>query len=1265
MNGFLNVENEQIGRLGSQQAVELFRDILWAEARRLGILPEIRISERITAPDGGIDASSNNTTGIESELIKANYSGFQIKTGTTFVLTDGALQNELFRRNQPVQKENLGESVVHCLDANGYLTFVCFGLDPNEQETNRAITKIKEWLATCGYQNAIVRIWGQTTIKGFLGDFPSIRLMVNGRGSGGVFETLDGWKMHGDMKPEVLTLGEPQKEIIQEIREQLLANTDAIHLRIVGESGVGKTRLVLESLNEEKIRSLVVYTDNPSQLENQGFLGQIGMADNAFEIVLVLDECSQDVAVRYWNRVQSLGKRIRLITIYNEGSERAGTTKLLPIPPLGDDQVAQILKQYGVPEEHVRRWASFCEGSPRWAGIIGENLQSNSKDILKEPDNVPVINRYIAGTDDPTSQAVRERMLIMRFLSLFKRFGFKPPVAEEATAIFGLVNKYDNSITRARFDEHIKNLHDRKILQGEKTYYITPKPLQVKLWIEWWDQHSAAAFDINDFTKLPPALISGFNEMFRFAQESQAAMKTVEYLLGDSGPFADGLLLKEERESDFFLALAEAAPEKALERLETTVAKWNNEQLLEFKTGRRQVIWAIERIAVWEGLFVRAMRVLLRLAEAENDRIYSNNATGTFKDFFSIFTATEESPLIRLPLLEELLFSKDPVKENIAIQALSLALENHFTRAVGAEYQGIRREPHLWDPREHPKETREYTNKVWEMLMAALNVVTENSKNSIMTTLMHQTQVFGRNPGSSELALDSARKILQQGGNKNDLIEAVVHILYYGHDELPQEIKSKWEEFYKELVPDDLSSLLNRYVAMNLTEDYFRKRDEYDEQGKEKRIADLADKAYQDQSELLKNIPWLVTDEAGNGYVFGHALGEKDKEKKLLNIILEARRNTPEEKRPSQYFLGGYLRTIFEENPSKWELLFGDLSKEELFVPLLPELAWRAGITDQIMENILSLVEDGKINPVLLSHFKYGVSIRELGEKTLEQFVMVLMGQSKKITSSIALDVFSRYYVDKESGHEIPKDLTLAVLTDPMFFAESDERADVMDDYTWSQTANKFLEKYGADKEAVVKIGTLMLNSLGNSGSIVDHADRYVRGILMKISEAYPNELWLKALDSLEEKGYFIFKHWLSSNEFFDARDHANPSVIGKIKLDALWAWIDKDVEKRAWFIANMVPNVFSNDPGQVCLAREILIRYGDREDVRRNLAANFFTEGWSGEASEHHKKMLEAILPLRKKETDQRVIRWLDDYINQRKRAIENAKTEEERSDF
>ena len=161
---------------------------------------------------------------------------------------------------------------------------------------------------------------------------------------------------------------------------------------------------------------------------------------------------------------------------------------------------------------------------------------NHPEDILKPPGTVNVWKRYIVGSDDPNSQEVRQRRLVLQHIALFKRFGYGRPVAVEAEAIARMVQGVDPQITQPRFRAIVRSLINRKILQGENTLYITPKLLHIKLWIDWWDTYGEG-FSFEDLTSLPPSLLNWFFEMFEYAVGSPAASRTVRELLGENGLF--------------------------------------------------------------------------------------------------------------------------------------------------------------------------------------------------------------------------------------------------------------------------------------------------------------------------------------------------------------------------------------------------------------------------------------------------------------------------------------------------------------------------------------------------------------------------------------------------------------------------------------------------------------------------------------------------------------------------------------------------------
>lgn len=122
--------------------------------------------------------------------------------------------------------------------------------------------------------------------------------------------------------------------------------------------------------------------------------------------------------------------------------------------------------------------------------------------------------------------------------------------------------------------------------------------------------------------------------------------------------------------------------------------------------------------------------------------------------------------------------------------------------------------------------------------------------------------------------------------------------------------------------------------------------------------------------------------------------------------------------------------------------------------------------------------------------------------------------------------------------------------------------------------------------------------------------------------------------------------------------------ILQAIPVNMIWEWVEKDVEKHARYLASFVPNRLFRDKEKTCLARELLCRYGLREDVRHSLMANFSTEGWSGPASLHFQNKKQGLLDFKRDEQQPNVVQWIDEYVASLDRQIEREKLDEERTD-
>ena len=951
----------------------------------------------------------------------------------------------------------------------------------------------------------------------------------------------------------------------------------------------------------------------------------------------------------------------------NDYEEKSGDITYYDTPPLEDEQVRNIIiREYQIPADQADRWAELCDGSPRVAHVIGWNLVNHPEDLLKSPSTVDIWERYIAAGDAPNSERTEQRRLVLQHLALFKRFGYERSVAREAQTIAKKIQEANPQITLNRFEDIIYQLRERRILQGEFTLYITPKALHIKLWTQWWERHHRL-FKLEVFAQdLPEELVECFYEMFQYAAESEAASRIVEDLLGPDGPFQNDENLKTRLGSGFFLALAEANPKSALRCLMRTIGTWDQETLLHFTEGRRNVIWALEKIAMWKDLFVDAARLLLALGEAENEGC-SNNASGVFAELFSPapgrVAPTEAAPTERLPVLKEALESGSKERRALALRGCDAALHSGSLSRIGsAEYQGLRPEPEFWSPETYGEFWDAY-RKAWQFLAGQLECLPGDERKEGAVILLEHAGELGRIRDLGDMVVETVGNIAQKSYvNKKQAIEAISQILYYdesyGDNGLLAETQQQFEKLRDELVGSDFYAMMQRYVGMDLLEDKSIEGQEPTDQV-QSHLETLSQQAVDNHHLLQSELHWLVTTEAQNGYRFGNELGKRDDRLDLLPMLLDAQRNTGDN--ASVYFLGGYFRAIFDRDVLQWEEQLDTLIDNTILNVAIPEITYRSGMTDRAGLRLLNLATSSIINSNHFGIFVYGKTIDSLSNEIFTEWIKFLLNTTEKSSVSIALHLYHRYCIFQKPEPTLPRDLTFQLLTHPSLFEESDGyRFNQMTDYYWAEIGKVFIDLY---QEKSLELMEPMLSNFGQDGSIID-VDSQTCSVLDEITEQYPAEVWHQVSKLLENQTHFSrmgsLERWLRKGNSLPREKRKGALTL--IPHEKIWEWVDEDIENRAWHLTTFVPKTLSVEEWETSLMREILVRYGTQNDVRNSLMEIYSGDGWHGPTSLHFDRKKENLLCIKASENSENVKQWIDEFVRGLNEHIEYEKIDEER---
>ena len=1252
MNSVFSVSKEHINRLSPEDCVQLFGDFLHVDARRIKLsISKVHFTSK-TVPDGGIDASIEDGVSPFGDLIIDSESFYQIKSGAEYAPWQESEIKEELIGNKELKKENLGQEVQRCFERNGTYILVCMKVQLTSDQKNKGEIHLKKILESCGILNPKVKVWGQEKILGTIQLFPSITIRVSGRGADAFHSHVE-WASQEEMK-KTLKVGEEQKKFIQTLQTELNSDGEAIHLNFHGETGVGKTRLVFEATKDPFLSPLVVYCDSPTKIKDSELLAEI-IRDETIHVILVVDECDYNNRTYLWDKLKNQNSRIKLITIHNEYVPTQGTTKQIQTPNLSDDKISEIIQTYHDDSIIANQLARICGGIPRFAHVIGWDVKHNPDELLRgTPDTNNIFNRYLNYGEDPNSDKVLQRKRVLYTVALFQKFGYSSNFRTEMDSIHDLIKKIDPNLTPAIIKEHIDQLKIRKILQGEDTLYITPKALHLWLWMKWWEDYGPL-FNFEELvTSFPRQLLAWFFAMFEYAAKSDVTKSIVTGLFAPGGHLSDSKAIQTSLGAKFFQTLSSVDPQYATEYLEKTMGTWPQDELKKFTHGRREIIYGLEKIVFEPDLFTRGGTLLRSLAEAENAD-FSNNATRLFAGLFSLghdyVSLTKASPTTRIQLLKETLCSENESRRNLGLKACESALQTmHFTRPLGLSGDELRLDQKGWTPKTYGEWGDAY-KEIIDMMIEKIKTFPEKDQQKGAAMIFDNARgILHALPFIGGYLVDKLCEI-KDFVDKETSLQSIIDIIVFDKDQLDPTIKSRLETLQVELTGTDYSSLMKRYIRMNIMMNLAKKNRE---EGRIKKIHELAKESL-DASKLKHELEWLVTYDAKYGYVFGQKLGELDVENSLLSLILDAQKKSGDN--GSGFFLSGYLLKIHEKNKESWNKLLTEFSQDEQLVRFVSELAWRSGITDDIGMLLLDLIKKNKIKANELGQFALGGVVNRLSPKVVTQWIEFMIQTNDQKIIHQTIDLFNSFFVHRQKKPLEPK-LTLRLLTHDVFMGkESICHQDTMVDYYWEQIGLVFVDQF---PQHALELGDKILQSMGNVSSIVASHSQPI-SVLNKIAFTYPNETWelvTKYIDlSFDERRYAI-SSWMRGG-VVSFQTETVPSFLNSVDFQNIFDWIDHDPHKRASYITEHIKPELKKEHS---LARELLVKYGKDEKVQKSLTANFFTGVFSGSAATYYQNKKDNILAYKETEDNENVRNWIDFYVKSLDEDIKREKLYEER---
>lgn len=1199
------VRAEEIERLDNNRFVDFMNRLLRAEGSAVGILQaNIETSVRQYEPDAGIDARVTGASG--SEWIPEGLSVWQFKSSDL----------EPYEIREEFQKPGVQEAV----RAGGtYCLVIGESLTPIRQRNRKE--ELVHLFVAAGIDPPHYRLYTADQVANWALQHPSFALWFDH--PVGALTRWEKWANNPQFQLPFYA-DEQRSQIIEDCRRYLREDSDIIHLRIAGRPGVGKTRLALEICREEGLRERVIYADCPKAIPDEFWT----WLENNLQTcaVLVVDECDHEVADRFARRAQRCHGRVRLLTIGPaNGDIRFWPLGFYLLEILSGEIIEKLLKESfpALPKEAVLYVARLSSGYVKLAFLMAEALERHPE-IVTTGDLVRTLEIKELLQEIVPDERTRK---VMQGLALLSRVGWEEEVNVEGKALMEFMH-----LEWGEAQSLVGGLVRKGLIARSGRYrYITPHLLAVWLAAEVWEDRCEDL--LNLLVKLPTwqarrALLARLRDI----GDEDSARYVCEKLLGPDGLFRTLDDLDSDRAAEIYSILAEAHPQSGLRALERLISGLPRDNLLGFKHGRRRIVWALEKLAWLPETFFGAARVLLALAEVENES-YANNATGIWTGLFRVHLGGTAVPFFeRLALLDEALASDSVERQLLAVKAIGQALEIYESRSAHGEEQRGRRVPPEWRPASW-EENQKARRTVLERLDRAMATSESKVREAAERTLLERGRNLVRLGLADELIDHLYKFLVPQEYLKYETLDLIDSILEFDAEWLTPEQKQKFEKLRDQLRGQSFSERLRRWVGRWTWSDRRRVYGMAPDEIKEDPFFSLAAEAMANTALLEKELPWLASDEAENVCFFARPLGELDREWcwwDAIELAVRASKN---------YTLAGcYLwgQVAAGRITRRNQILDSWVNDPSMGMALL-DAVWRAPVDDRDVRRLVDAVKKGHLHPEKLGVLIYGGLLKAFSKVALGDLLALMLesGIPPALTSALQMVEQRLHFFPEEN--EFWEPLAWEVLAKTATLC-----AQGMDRFHWKRVAQRYVSKNPA------RMVELILKFFDNEAGPLIREDE-VTEVLEEATKLAPEEAWEKIgnklllRDSGSIRLLVYLKGWYAS--YIDA--------------GILSAWAEKNRPQGPRLVAEITP------VGGVPLAspaRDLLIQFGD--EVAARLEGNFLTGTfWGSEVV-----WLQGKLELARewlKDAHPSVRHWAGQIVERLEKEIIRAKRREEEEQF
>ncbi|MGE7686756.1 hypothetical protein [Peribacillus simplex] len=1255
---FLRVDNTDIEKLSDRQLTELLSMLLYFEAEKWEISSNsVGVALNITVPDGGEDGRIKWEGGIDkTNWLPYRFTLFQCKATD---MPPSKCEDEILsgdRKLKPMVGEVIENDGAYILFHNRTL---------NEQQQKARIESFRKAIDDSSfdgdsgsvsihiYDAGKIAAWTNESISSVVAVWKWVgKHLPNGA------KTWKTWSGYQENNYSYV-LDDSNESNISQIRSHFTGVRKIA--RVIGLSGLGKTRLAFEAFRPPEDSSDVEQLSRSNQaIYLDAAVNSVGLPaiiatwrTQGLRGTVIIDNCNPEMHNMLKEEIEHSESQLNLLTLDFNPERYNSDHPYIELKQVSDEIIKGIISQGypGISPEDVERIVDFAQGFPKIAVLLARARLNKDDDIGSLRDDV-LIDKLLWGRNgrDPMKHKV------ISACALFEYIGFDGEVTSQRQFVTENICK----ITDEEFYGACQYFIDRGILDVRGRFIrVTPQPLAIRLATDWWKNcPPERAYQIVT-ADMPNGMSEALCDQMAKLHFLPKAQEITSSLCGEQAPFGQAEVLNSEKGSRLFRSLVEVNPVATARALNSVFGSMNNEELLQVGPGRRNLIWALEKLCFWEETFESASKILLLFAAAENES-WGNNATSQFLQLFHyVLSGTQAHPDARLRIIDYSLESESPEVRLLGVKALGHALQtHHFTRMVGVEKQGSRPVQQEWRPK-----TWDEVFTYWQNALNRLTrIVIESEEMSEKACGFIANNIRGLvSYGRVEEVENSLRTIIDKKGPFwPSALGSITDTIKFDGPKIPKEGLERLQKWTNWLQPDDFIDQFKLIVSIPKWDHEKGDNGHYIDIAAEKAKEFALHTVQNHYNELLDNLQLILVGEQRKGYIFGHEIGRlvKESEPLLSRIIssLNEMVNT-RTKNVNLSFVAGVLAAIQSKDSELVSNVLDEMSQCSNLSQFTVELTRFITISKQDLVRIVGLLREGTINVNTLHAFSYGSVLDHLTSDDVMNFISEIINYGDE-GFPVGWHILYMYvYGDDEKFQALASTFKDMILSPGILINGR------IDSYEIGDVTKKFIHYNEDQKEMFITSFTCeIVTSLGVRLNLdqIQNLRGFI-GILMEFGWQYSWPVLSEALLSDDKTVVYNSIEILEPSMMDEST-----WLLKSVPYEVLEKWCEEN-ETGPELLSAVVP-VFGhgNEEGVKInpIANYLVTEHGDNDIVLSNISRSLGTFGWSGSIIPYYQEQI-AIYKSFEKHRLSKVREWAQIRIEGLINDIEREKQREEENEL